>query len=30
MYPGKSHGLMGKASQHRYVQQTRFFEEALK
>lgn len=30
IYPGKSHGLMGKASQHRYVQQTRFFEEALK
>ncbi len=30
IYPGKSHGLMGKASQHRYEQQTKFFEEALK
>lgn len=30
IYPGKSHGLTGKAVQHRNEQQTRFFEEALK
>jgi dipeptidyl-peptidase-4 len=30
IYSGKSHGLMGKAGQHRNEQQTRFFEEALK
>lgn len=30
IYPGKSHGLMGKSSQHRYTEQTRFFEEALR
>ncbi|MBI4893748.1 MAG: S9 family peptidase [Acidobacteria bacterium] len=29
IYPGKSHGLMGKASQHRYEEQTTFFEDAL-
>jgi dipeptidyl-peptidase-4 len=30
IYPGKSHGLVGKSAQHRYVEQTRFFEQALK
>jgi len=30
IYSGKSHGVMGKASQHRNEQQTRFFEDALK
>ncbi|GIU72985.1 MAG: peptidase S9 [Bryobacteraceae bacterium] len=30
IYPQKSHGLMGKASQHRWQEQTRFFEEALR
>ncbi len=30
IYPGKSHGLMGKSRQHFLEQQTRFFEEALK
>ncbi len=29
IYPQKSHGLMGRASQHRWAEQTRFFEEAL-
>ncbi len=30
IYPQKSHGLMGRASQHRWAEQTRFFEEALR
>lgn len=30
IYSGKSHGLMGRASTHRYAEQTRFFEQALK
>lgn len=30
IYPQKSHGLTGRASQHRWAEQTRFFEEALR
>jgi len=30
IYPQKSHGLMGRASQHRWAEQTRFFEQALR
>jgi len=30
IYPQKSHGLSGRASQHRWREQTRFFEEALR
>jgi dipeptidyl-peptidase-4 len=30
IYPGKSHGVMGKARQHMTAEQVRFFEEALK
>jgi dipeptidyl-peptidase-4 len=30
IYPQKSHGLMGQASRHRWAEQTRFFEEALR
>lgn len=30
LYPQKSHGLTGRASQHRWQEQTRFFEEALR
>lgn len=30
VYPQKSHGLTGRASQHRWGEQTRFFEEALR
>lgn len=30
IYPQKSHGLTGRASQHRWQEQTRFFEEALR
>ena len=30
IYPGKSHGVMGKGRTHMLEQQTRFFEDALK
>ncbi len=30
LYPQKSHGLSGRHSQHRWAEQTRFFEEALR
>ena len=30
IYPQKSHGLMGRAGQHRWAEQTRFFEQALR